>query len=484
MVKEPRQLSKILNDRGANKAQDQIPSPQSPFKYGNLKCIGRGNFGDVYKASDLTSKSKQLVAIKVTNLDDSSDDIQQIINEIQFLSKLRHVNIIRYIESFAQNYNMFIVMDYCGGGSCSDLLKYHKKLKDHIVSYIIKGVLQGLSYLHGQQTVHRDVKAANILLTENGIIKLADFGVSTELTMTKRKKHTFVGTPFWMAPEVITRGASYGRVKKNEGYDYKADIWSMGITTIELINGAPPLAEHDPLKILFEIPKKKPPILKGSQYSENIKDFVKYCLIMEADKRPSCSTLLRHYFITKQTHPDVQAELVELIASKNAYFNTKVYSKPRRKLNCDEIDSVKDTSEKSAAYPSSVYPIEWEFTPTMGKQRCESGDISPISESLETDEGGGNKENRELNHKTINNIPNSEMGKRTPLELIDLHAVVKTDNKSTILFHCLEKVLRRGRDNETKKGVENLIDMIYDCEQKHPGLCHALVEEIERAICR
>ncbi|CAK9438629.1 uncharacterized protein LODBEIA_P28530 [Lodderomyces beijingensis] len=479
MAKEDRRPSKCMNPMDS-KTQDQIPSPQSPFKYGNLKCIGRGNFGDVYKATDLTSKNKASVAIKVTNLDDSTDDIQQIVNEIQFLSKLKHPNIIQYIESFAQHYNMFIVMDFCDGGSCSDLLKYHKKLREPVVSYIIKSVLQGLNYLHGQQTVHRDIKAANILLTDTALVKLADFGVSTELTLTKKKKHTFVGTPFWMAPEVITRGAPYGRVKKNDGYDYKADIWSTGITTIELVNGAPPLAEHEPLKILFEIPKKKPPILKGSQYGENIKDFVKYCLIMEPEKRPSCATLLRHYFITKQSNASVQQELIELIASKNAYFSTKVYSKPRHRLDCNRIDSA--AADEGSEYASSAYPLEWEFTPTTKK-----GDYqSPISEQVELRTDKENVEPRTESHNASDlkmqaPMEQHKLAKPQP-ELVDVQSAVRNDNKSTLLFHCLEKVLQRGRDEETRKGVEHLIDVIYICEQNHPGLCNALVQELERAL--
>lgn len=511
-----------------NAHSTHIPSPQSPFKYGNLKCIGRGNFGDVYKATDLTSKTKSLVAIKVTNLDDSSDDIQQIVSEVQFLSKLRHINIIQYIESFVQDYNMFIVMDYCGGGACSELLKYYKRLNESIVAYIIKGVLGGLNYLHTHDVVHRDIKAANILLTETGVIKLADFGVSTELTLTTNKKHTFVGTPFWMAPEVITRGSAYGKVKKLDGYDYKADIWSMGITTIELVNGAPPLAEHEPLKILFEIPKKKPPILRGSKYGENIKDFVKYCLIMEPEKRPSCATLLRHYFITKQVTSTSQQEICEMIKSKNVCFSHRASPKPKHRLGYKDgktrngvcasggdrglcsrpnpnpnpnlnpnsnsrpgrnnvgeggkrrsaIEGPRMNDNDMEASLNDATPIEWNFTSTF--RQINNGDISPVSEQLlnacEKDSNSVTKQELISIHK-YQHLPQP-----IPPGLIDLRSTSKSLDKGYMLIECLERVLQRGRDEKTRLGVEKLISALCCTEQNHPGLCYALIEEIERAL--
>ncbi|KAJ5558749.1 Ste20-like serine/threonine protein kinase [Penicillium sp. DV-2018c] len=265
--------------------------------YTKQTCIGGGSFGRVYKGVD--KRTGDSVAIKVIDVESAEDDVDDIIKEIAILSELNSPYVTKYHGSYLKGSDLWIIMEFCSGGSCHDLLR-PGPIHEEYIAIILRELLRGLDYLHSDQKLHRDIKAANILLTANGQVKLADFGVSGQLSATISKKNTFVGTPFWMAPEVI----------KQSGYDYKADIWSLGITAIELALGEPPYADIHPMKVLFLIPKNPPPTLVGG-FSKPFKQFVELCLRRDPRERPSARELLELPFLKRAKRTTYLTELIE-----------------------------------------------------------------------------------------------------------------------------------------------------------------------------
>ncbi|OQV12588.1 Germinal center kinase 1 [Hypsibius exemplaris] len=259
--------------------------------------IGKGSFGSVYKGID--NRTGNVIAIKIIDIDNGEDDIDDLQQEITVLRQCSSPYVTRYYGSYLKGSDIWIIMEYLAGGSALDLLQAGT-IDENYICIIVREILKGLEYLHREDILHRDVKAANVLLSAQGDVKLADFGVAGQLTHNEKKRLTFVGTPFWMAPEVI----------KQDSYDMKADIWSLGITAIELAKGEPPLSDLDPMRVLLQIPKNPPPQLLGN-FSPLFKAFVELCLNKVPEDRPTAKELLRHPFLRKAKKNICLMDLIE-----------------------------------------------------------------------------------------------------------------------------------------------------------------------------
>ncbi|KAM9343503.1 serine/threonine-protein kinase 24a [Pholidichthys leucotaenia] len=391
-----------------------------------LERIGKGSFGEVFKGID--NRTQKVVAIKIIDLEEAEDEIEDIQQEITVLSQCDSPFITKYFGSYLKGTKLWIIMEYLGGGSALDLME-PGTLDETQIATILREILKGLEYLHSEKKIHRDIKAANVLLSEQGEVKLADFGVAGQLTDTQIKRNTFVGTPFWMAPEVI----------KQSAYDSKADIWSLGITAIELAKGEPPHSELHPMKVLFLIPKNNPPTLEGG-YSKPLKEFVEACLNKEPSFRPSAKELLRHKYIVR--HAKKTTYLTELIDR---------YKRWKSQQSQDESSSGSDEESDDQA---SGGEDDWVFgTIKPEKKQMQNGAVQPAE--LESNE--------------------EPQSPKRPL----------SQSLSTIFSPLFTELKEKGeRSNKKPEAAEKLWEKILEAEEVHPGICDSLVAELMQRLQR
>uniref|UniRef100_A0A672HXJ9 non-specific serine/threonine protein kinase n=1 Tax=Salarias fasciatus TaxID=181472 RepID=A0A672HXJ9_SALFA len=324
-----------------------------------VEVVGNGTYGQVYKGRHV--KTGQLAAIKV--MDVTEDEEEEIKLEINMLKKYsHHRNIATYYGAFIKKSppghddQLWLVMEFCGAGSITDLVKNTKgnSLKEDWIAYISREILRGLAHLHAHHVIHRDIKGQNVLLTENAEVKLVDFGVSAQLDRTVGRRNTFIGTPYWMAPEVIACDEN-----PDATYDYRSDLWSCGITAIEMAEGAPPLCDMHPMRALFLIPRNPPPRLKSKKWSKKFFSFIEGCLVKNYTQRPPTEQLLKHPFIRDQ--PNERQVRIQL---KDHIDRTKKKRGEKDETEYEYSGSEEEEEEASEqeGEPSSIVNVPGEST--------------------------------------------------------------------------------------------------------------------------
>uniref|UniRef100_A0A673HCF5 non-specific serine/threonine protein kinase n=1 Tax=Sinocyclocheilus rhinocerous TaxID=307959 RepID=A0A673HCF5_9TELE len=433
--------------------------------------LGDGAFGKVYKAQN--KETGALAAAKVIETK-SEEELEDYMVEIDILASCNHQYIVKLLDAFFYDNNLSIMIEFCPGGAVdATMLELDRGLEEPQIRVVCKQMLEALQYLHSMKIIHRDLKAGNILLTLDGDIKLADFGVSAKNTKTLQRRDSFIGTPYWMAPEVVMC-----ETMKDAPYDYKADIWSLGITLIELAQIEPPHHELNPMRVLLKIAKSEPPTLEQpAKWSMEFKDFLKKALDRNPETRPTTAQLLEHPFVSsvKTNRPlrelvaEAKAEVMEEIednheeAEDEDPFTDRIWPAP--------IKDPSETSETSlyGDHRHNEAPMELEEEP-----RTPVSTESPLKEqnvlSDRFPEEDHDKPESEASGKISSSDSGIEDGKSTPTSEEDPKAVEKPSESSGSSSETTEQPSEKPEEEEAHGAREMPSHAILNrTESKEPS---------------
>lgn len=397
--------------------------------------LGDGAFGKVYKAQN--KETNVLAAAKVIDTK-SEEELEDYMVEIDILASCDHPNIVKLLDAFYYENNLWILIEFCAGGAVDAvMLELERPLTESQIQVVCRQTLEALNYLHDNKIIHRDLKAGNILFTLDGDIKLADFGVSAKNTRTIQRRDSFIGTPYWMAPEVVMCETS-----KDRPYDYKADVWSLGITLIEMAEIEPPHHELNPMRVLLKIAKSEPPTLaQPSRWSSNFKDFLKKCLEKNVDSRWTTSQLLQHPFVTVDSNKPIR----ELIAEAKAEVTEEVEDGKEEEEDDETENSLPIPASKRASSDLSIASSEED---KLSQNACI---LESVSEKIERNTRKDKFNNRVLNEKLITDEPEKAV------EVTDEH-INDTNLEGMAELHTRTTIIKENGREEKRPRLENLPD--------------------------